>query len=261
MDFENERVFQWRRKSVWRQALREMFPDVLSEDVLRHIRKNPPEFFVDDDLSWLTEPAELVAGFDGDLFIEFENRFPARFHRLRAIHGGRPMTWESYRCDGLRLGNTSEKRALAIEVFGDSPALVRILTELEERERAESYTDATENRIFFVLDRKHALRGASHYAKYGSEHLLAVAARLGRESALLSRGIPTLVHVNIPYFSLDRGTRREFMGTLFENFFCRLCGAELQDYNGLGFGFAIRETVPPEQIVRIEKAADIRCRR
>lgn len=232
MDFENARVFQWRRKSIWRQALCEMFPDVLSEDVLRHIRKSPPEFFVDDDLSWLTEPAELVAGFDGDLFIEFENRFPARFHWLRAIHGGRPMTWESYRRDGLRLGNTSEKRALA-----------------------------TENRIFFVLDRKHALRGAGHYAKYGSEHLLAVAARLGRESALLSRGIPTLVHVNIPYFSLDRGTRREFMGTLFENFFCRLCGAELQDYNGLGFGFAIRETVPPEQIVRIEKAANIRCRR
>lgn len=44
------------------------------------IRRNPPEFLVSDDLSWLTESAELVAGFDGDLFIEFENRFPARIH-------------------------------------------------------------------------------------------------------------------------------------------------------------------------------------
>lgn len=255
----NDAVFQWRAKSIWRKALLKMFPEVLTKKVVAHILANRPEFFVSDELSWIERPARDLTGLSTPLFEEFDRRFPLRFPFIRVFHAGRPFARDDYRKSGLRLLGLEHLKTQAVEIFGESPALQKAMDDLDDG--ISRYSEGSGKKIFFCLDRREAVRGSGHYLKYGSEYLLGIAARLHQESALTSRGIPILVHVNLPYFWVDSSTRRELMGTMFEDLFCYLSGDPFSDYNGLNFSFPIHRTVPPNLFSRLEKVTDIRTRR
>jgi len=241
-------VFRWRDKNRWRREIRQLFADIINNDVIASIRSHPPESIVGDDLSWLTEPMYSITGFDEDLFEEFENRFPERFPLIYAFHGCRPLNWKSYQIQGLCLSNTAALRCEAKKIFGKSDALQTVLNEVEV-----DYVEYNEGYIYLCLDRWELVRRSGHYLKYGSEYLYCVARKLDLERLLKERGIPTLIHCKLFYDWLTPKFRKDLMGIIFEDLFSYLLGEPMEDSNYLLFSIKVQKPIPPQNIIHMEQ--------
>jgi len=241
-------VFRWRDKNRWRKEIRQLFADIISKDVIDFILSHPPEYIVGDDLSWFAEPMYSITGFDGNLFEEFENRFPTRFPSIYAFHGCRPLNWKSYQIQGVCLSNTVVLKCEARKIFGESDALQAALNEVEV-----DYVEYNEGYIYLCLDQWELVRRSGHYLKYGSEYLYCVARKLCLKHLLRERGIPTLIHCKLFYDWLTPKSRKDLMGIIFQDLFSHLLGKPMEDSNYLLFSIKAQKPIPPQNIIHMEQ--------
>lgn len=177
-----------------------------------------------------------------------------RFSYLRAYHACSPKSVASYYERGLVPLDAQAVAALAKELFlsGDFP-------ELDEAQLNEAITrvgTATRvGRVYFDLDEELLIEHCGHYLLYGSEYVLAIAAQLERSQKrkyrqlLKGMGKPTIFVCDVPWKLISAQTKRELVQRVTREAI-DLVGRPSYRVSTQDFGFSIRKTLPPQQIVR-----------
>jgi hypothetical protein len=239
-------AFVWREYRKWRPRILRLLSDLLTKEVFEDIAQNPPRYFVDDNLGWIDAAVGRQVGETTPIRDVLDERFPKTFPYVRAFHGCKPASIESYRAEGIRLSNIEALKAQAYVLFGDSKRTRDVIEGFTQEEA--SYCAQNRGKIFFCLDSHLLLERASQYMVYGSEYLICLANRLGAGSLLRERGIATIIECDVPYSAIPESYRKGILGSILREVFARRfdrssCGG------ALNCGFPISEAVPRERIV------------
>ena len=149
------RILHWEDIESWLRPLEALLPEATSIDVAAAIRRQPPEYLVADDLSWLNRVVEARGNRDFDAESVLTERLLSAFTHLRAYHGCRPKEGDNHHEIGLVPLDVNRARDSAREIFHSSkfpelsPAIV-------DKAIASMPTENREGRIFFEAS-KHAL--------------------------------------------------------------------------------------------------------
>jgi hypothetical protein len=250
------RVLYWEDSESWLRPLEELIPEATSDDVAAEIRRQPPEYLVSDDLSWLNRVVALQGGSDFDAQSVLSERLLSAFTHLRAYHGCRPNERANYHEIGIVPLDVNRACNSVREIFNSSkfpeltPAIVdNAIASMPTRDR--------EGRIFFEANNRFLLEQCGHYLLYGSEYLGGIARLLsdatsnGRDYVLELRtiGTPTLLECNVPISWLSRGTVCALAGSILVAYFkLLLIPQHRHPMVGEGFGFEIFQVLPPNCI-------------
>ncbi|KPA54417.1 hypothetical protein VT25_02025 [Photobacterium leiognathi subsp. mandapamensis] len=125
--------------------------------------------------------------------------FMNNYSHVKAYHLCRPISIESYRDNGIKIGSTELLIKNANEILNKlninitKNKIHSVLNELGYRE----------GNLYLALDDNYMHKNAGHYAIYGSERLIAVFERLGiSKEKLKTVGKPTVIHINLPIESI-----------------------------------------------------------
>ena len=187
------KIFDWSNKTKWLRDVAEYGQETLTEQILKALRRNPPDGFWSDDLSWFPQPKPEL---------ELADAFTRHYTHIRACHAARPIDVGSYYRRGLVGQNpqliVSDFRTIFADV--DNELLNRAIDAMSHR------GDSEKGKIYFSCDRDQLVDECGHYLIQGSEYIMSLAARLSEYRSLdedyrlrLRRfGIPTVFEVNIP---------------------------------------------------------------
>src|SRR5271155_5330584 len=99
---QKQNVFVWNNYQQWRKTVLLLLADLVDKNVLDELRKNPPRYFVADNLEWLDRAIQKVKSIaDSDICATPIDRFSSHYQFVRAFHGCRPESIESYKQHGL----------------------------------------------------------------------------------------------------------------------------------------------------------------
>lgn len=183
-------LFDWNARETWLAEVPEYAGAFLTKQVQAKIAKSRPKFW-SDDFAWLP-----VA--DGEE--KFAAAFAAYYRHIRAFHGCRPVSLQSYFAEGLRGQTTEAIEAQFLDLFSDVPqqALHTALADFQDRKRAER------GKFWVVLEENELIETCGHYLIQGSEYLMGLAATLCRLAPgedyhlrLRSSGTPTVFELHI----------------------------------------------------------------
>lgn len=176
-----------------------------------------------------------------------------QYEGVVAYHGCRPVDIDSYRLGGLRRSETARLDKRAREIFSQErfPELSadevgKAIAELGRRD---------DGRIFACLDYDFYMTYCTHYALYGSERLIAIAAILSRNGVqdyrqeLKKYGRPAVLHVHLPWWCMGESTLSEFVNHVSKSI--RKI-KELKRLSRVDFGFEFYDALPPSSIIKIE---------
>ncbi len=174
------------------------------------------------------------------------------------FHGCRPVALDSYRKSGLRRSDTESLNTIAREIFlsGQFPEL----TDEHVHHAIVALGPRDDGRIFACLDRDYLLGYCGHYLIYGSERLCSIAATLSKNGIrdyrqeLKKRGMPTLLHVELPWRCVADSDFEQFTSKVSANL--RTIKA-LNDLEQAAFGFEFYDALPSSAIVKFEHPAAI----
>jgi hypothetical protein len=251
-------VFCYPRPKLWRDRVWAISQDVVTDDVKAAFVKNPPEYVVSDDLSWLDKIIEEVTEDYSDIKSLATDRLKAEFRAFRFFHATRTNDLASFYEKGLAIPKNAGIEDIARSFFlnGRFPhateeKLHAAVKELNGGhfvyrcdERARAYCCADESAFTTRSG------GSGHYLDFGSEYLYNIGTRLiGREKAqeaLRAFGSPTIFIIDVPFESLESDTAKNFMGNVLEFLFCELVeGLEAHTLSpGAGSAASLRNPVP-----------------
>lgn len=246
-------VWDYRAYSTWRDEVWKLIDDFVSPQVRKAFLASPPEYVVSDDLSWLDNIVYGVHGREVDSKTLLSRRLKRRYRAIRAVHGTRTSTVESYYNQGLLPLAPQEFHNHAREIFltGEYPELSE--AHLQAAIAAVG-SDLRERRIFFEANEEMQIAHAGHYMLYGSEYLVAIAAHLGDgrdyRQVLKMRGEPTLFVCDVPFDLIGHRTLMEFAGDALESVFQELLdGRNFVRDPWRGAGFCIHEALSAAHLV------------
>src|SRR4051812_36753739 len=99
----NGGVFVWKNYRVWRPTILRLLKEVIDKRVLAEVKVNPPKYFVADDLTWLETAIKKVTGTEAsNIKLFLKEQLPKQYPFIRAFHGCRPVTIDSYSKHGIR---------------------------------------------------------------------------------------------------------------------------------------------------------------
>lgn len=254
-------VFCYPLVETWRDRIWRMIEDVVTREVRAEFVRNPPEYVVSDDLSWLDDIVLDVTGAPVDMKDMTADRLSREFRAFRAAHGTRTDDVGQFYENGLRClrADEIEERARAIFLGGRFPSATeeRLQAAIENVE-ARKLTGGREGRLYFCADERALLTrsgGSGHYLVYGSEYLYCLGIRtIGTwetKRALKSIGRPTMLVCDIPMPLMRPHTLREFAGSILEYLFCELVdGLEAHALGpGAGSALSMTEDLPGSCII------------
>lgn len=176
-----------------------------------------------------------------------------RYNALRSTHCTRTDDVGSFYRKGLLPlePKIMEQRARDIFLSGKFPELTE---ENMARAVAEVGTETRSGRVYFEANEKLILEHGGHYALYGSEYVIALAAHLGGSRdyrrVLKTLGTPTVFICDVPFSALRDSTLGEFAGEAIADLFEELLpGPEYEPDPWRGAGFSIDGGLAPEHIV------------
>lgn len=253
-------VFCFPLIDTWRDRIWRMLADVITDEVKEEYLRNPPEYVVSDDLSWLDEIVFAATGRVVDMKDLVAERFAREYRAFRAGHATRTDDVGSYYRDGLRYLRPDEVEDRARQLFLDGQHVLAT----EERLRAAIEDINARNRaggrpgyLYFAANERSLitrLGGSGHYLVYGSEYLYCLGIRTAGEwetrKALKSIGRPTMFVCDIPMSMMHPQTIAEFGGIIIEHIFSELAGIESYALgSGAGSALSIAQDLPGDCIV------------
>lgn len=238
--------------STWRDEVWKLIEDFADDEVRQEFLRNPPDWIVSDDLSWLDDIVLRVHGAEVDSKALLTERLLKRYKAIRALHGTATNDLGSFYEHGLRPLGVEEVQERARQLFlsGAFPEL----TEDHLRTAVEQVREATrQGHVYFECSERWLLELCGHYLLYGSEYLLALAANLGGtrdyRRYLKGRAPATLFVCDVPLVLLQYQTVKEFAGSALAAVFEGLQEGDDYEPEPIGAGFSIQTTLSPTCIV------------
>lgn len=242
-------VFIWNSYRSWRPVVLHLLADLIDRSVFDELKRNPPRYFVDDNLSWLDAAIERARGImQTDIKTILSERIPARYQFIRAFHGCRTNSVQPYLENGLLPSDPSALDRIALEIFSDRARVEAAMQDVARPDSGGSYSDYNKGKVFFCLQMEELVEQCGHYLLYGSEYLLCIANRVGQPEALRKRGRATVIECNVPVAEIEADDMRCLSGEILREIFERYCDRTYQP-EILNFGFAITTALQPSNIV------------
>jgi len=255
-------LLNWPNIAEWRDvvvdaAIRKFVPARSREWLL----SQKPDTRYWDTHEWY-EPLRIESGIeDHDDFVrELGRDLPNLFEKLRGVHLCRPVDLQSYRTRGIvRLNPVDARDEFIAFLKAEHPELTDGAIQ-RAIARANTRIELREAKVFFAIDERFMLEHAGHYAVFGSEYQLAIAAELGSgqrdyRQTLRRRGRPAYVVIHVPMTVLDEDDLKDLAGDL-------LLGAISSFHLGVskpdltGSGWDIEMDVPPEWVQDVVHAPE-----
>lgn len=237
-------VWDFDRHVTWHSNIWCLMSDFIGPDVKEAFLSNPPEYLVEDDLSWLDALVLQSRNIHVDSKAKLAELLLGHYRAIRAYHGTSAPTLDSFYEQGLR--------PLAIEEFHDQARQIFLsggypeLSEDNLKNAIENVGSATrKGRVYFEANERFLKKLCSHYLLYGSEYLVALAANLGGtrdyRRVLKGRFAPTLFVCDVPLEYLHPDIVAEFAGIALKSIFQDLLdGPSDAPPEWRGSGFSIR---------------------
>jgi len=243
-----KKVFAWVEYQRWRPVVMQLLKDIFDRTVLDYLKDNPPRYFVADDLSWLDDAIAAAKNIpEANAHQILTHRLPTAFSYVRAFHGCRPESLESYRSHGVRPCDPSQLNEEAFRIFSDRLRIEKAINAWAT-EGLMSYPEHNRGKVFFCLNKEELVERCGHYLLYGSEYLLSLAGAVGGHQCLRNRGRATIIECNVPTTWLDEDYLQCLTGEMLREVCERFCLSKRS--KGIGsFGFPIKRALPPELIV------------
>lgn len=249
------RVWHFADLLSWKDDVLELLQPHVDKAVLEEFGRNPPEYIVGDDLTWLDDIVERVTGADVDMQEHLTQRLPSRYDAIRGFHGCRPVDVATYYEKGLLVMDPHRVEQQARDFFL-SGAFPRISAADVEKGIANVGRSMREGRVYFEATQSSLEDHCAHYMLYGSEFVTGVAAGLrdlhGRDyrQDLKTIGRPTVLVCDVPLLWLPRRFLYEYAGMAVEAVFSSLLDAAyLHPPPGRTSGLMLKQALPPEFIV------------
>lgn len=250
-----DRTWDYRAYETWRDEIWTLLAELVDDTVRSAFIADTPEYIVSDDLSWLDSIIRKVKHRDVDSKSFLVDKLRQRYGALRAVHGTRTADLARFYSEGLRPLDPAAAHEQARQIFlgGDFPELSEMdLT----RSIGDVGTETREGRVYFEANEQMLIDFAGHYMLYGSEYLVAIAARLKGKGmrdyrqVLKTNGTPTLFVCDVPLQLIESRIISEFAGNALEMVFKELVdGASFRPDQHRGAGFWISEPLSPSCIV------------
>jgi hypothetical protein len=253
-------VFCFPAVASWRDRLWELLSDLITDEVKEAFKRNPPEYVVSDDLTWLNDIVRDVTGVVVEMKELTADRLASEYRAFRAGHASRTNNLAQFYESGLRYLRAQDVEAKARELFlsGDfhwatEEKLQAAINDLDAR----NSSGGREGRLYFCADERSLVTPAGmagHYLVYGSEYLYCLGTRLvGKTEAhriLKSVGRPTMFVCDIPIRLMREWTVREFAGLILEFLFCELIGDTSHALSpGAGSALSLTVDLPGQYII------------
>jgi len=247
-----QRPVIWQDCSDWADDIRQLMSDILDNEVIRHFLASPPEYIVSDNMNWLEDIILQAKGSVVDVKVMLAKRLLENYGTLRAFHARCPKEISSYYRDGLLPLDYTTAEDFLREFFlsGACPEITEteLLTAMEGCK-----SELRGGHVYFEANEKLLVERCGHYLLYGSEYILAVAARLSPNSgkdyrrALKGLGIPTVFACDVPLRLISMQIILELAGNMLEVMFERILNQNYY-HPQVPFGFSIRKTLAPKFI-------------
>ena len=238
----------------WRDTAWEISADFLDERVRRAFLREPPEYVVGDDLSWLDTIVRRVTRREVDSKRLMAERLLGRYDDLRCCHATNTGDVGTYYEKGLLPLDPEQAHKAARDIFLGSRFPELTHGEVDAA-IARTRHGMRAGRVFFEVNESSLIEECGHYLLYGGEYLTAIAANLGGpgrpdyRQALKGRGRPTVFICDVPLAVLGM-TVLEAAGVMLALIFEDLLeGDGYVPGSHRGFGFSISRHLPPEWIV------------
>jgi hypothetical protein len=237
-------VFIWNKYKSWRGTILRLLDDLIDESVFAELKRNPPRYFVGDNLGWLDGAIERAKGIiQPDIRTTLSERLSHHYQFIRAFHGCRTDSIRPYREHGVRPSDPSALYQIALSLFSDKGRIDAAMKDI-----GVWYPDYNRGKAFFCLQMEELVEQCGHYLLYGSEYLLCIANRVGEPEVLRRRGRATAIECNVPIGDVSPDDIRELAGDILREIFERYCDRTYQA-EILSFGFAITTILAPKNIV------------
>lgn len=133
----------------------------------------------------------------------------------RVYHGCRVDDAGVFHRDGLKVNDPAELEALARRIVAEEEDFAWMRNGWLDKQLAEHPRDRDTGWLYAGLDDRELCDGAGHYALYGPEWLQALFSFSGFR-VLRSRGVPTIVQLDLPLSLTSDGIRRELAEALLQ---------------------------------------------
>lgn len=253
-------VFCFPDVASWRDRIWALLGDIMTDAVKGEFKRNPPEYVVSDDLTWLNEIVFAVEGRDVEMKSLTALRLSQEYRAFRASHATRTNELAPFYEGGLKClrADEAEEKARALFMTSDFPWVTEEKFEAAIADiNARNPSGGREGRLYFCANESSLitpLGGSGHYLIYGGEYLYCLGMRLvgtlDAKKVLKSVGRPTMFVCDIPIKLMREYTLEEFAGSILEFLFCELVGEQSHALGpSAGSALSLMVNLPPEHIV------------
>lgn len=176
---------------------------------------------------------------------------------LRTYHGCRVEDAGVFHREGLRINDPEMLAEQVRRVVAEDDYLAWMRPDLEEKIAQWDARDRDTGRLYVCLDDRPQLDYIGHYALYGSEWVSAFLGHAGRR-ALLLRGVPTILEIDIPMSWVRPSTRSELAAKLLQEW-TRQTVNKPTWIPSLDFSIILHHDIPPEHIAAHYHPAVLKC--
>lgn len=165
---------------------------------------------------------------------------------LLTFHGCRTEDAGEYHSDGLKVHDRETMAARLHGIVESNPSLAWMKDRLNAA-ISEIDNEIDVGRLYVVVDDTGLLEEAAHYLIYHSEWIVAVLGEAGRP-VLRSRGVPTLLEIDLPLRMASRFARKELALVMLCEWTRCICNEP--DWSApIDFSFCLDEDIAAEFIV------------
>lgn len=235
----------WKEPESWMPRLSAWLLPRLRSNGLERLKPGQARDICWDDSDWRTEVLDsaLRAGADAVALALSDALHGAT---LRAYHGCRTEDAGSYIRSGLKRHNRAQLTRQVEEFVASSEDLAWMRGRIGEKAAAVDNT-LDEGRLYVVLSDEAMIEHYAHYLIYGSEWICAVLGFSGHRF-LKSRGVPTMIELDLPLNLVRSSTRDELAKTLLQEWTRRICNTP--DWVApVDFGICMEIDLPAEFVV------------
>lgn len=250
-------VFIWENYQSWRPIILRLLGDLIDEKVFNELANNPPRYFVSDKLDWLNEAITRAKGtVEPDICTTLLQRLPRHFGFLRAYHGCRTESSQTYLMQGVLPSDPSALNGIARDIFSNKERVEDAIRDLAKEEYGSSYREHNADKVFFCLQMGHLIEDCGHYLLYGSEYLQAIANTIGEADTLRRRGKATIIECHVPMKDIPPEYLYCLAGEILREIFEEYCN-EGYEPEILHFGFPIVTKLEAKNIVCVHHPTGI----
>lgn len=165
----------------------------------------------------------------------------------RVYHGCRVNDAGVFHREGLRANDPAEMEALARRIVDEEDELAWMRPDIDQRLADFDARDRDTGRLYVCLDDRPQLDHIGHYALYGPEWLQAFFSFSGFR-VLRSRGVPTILELDLPLELTSDHTRQELATDLLQEW-TRITVNRPSWSPQIDFTISLKHGLPPEYVV------------